>query len=432
MKNQKILLTNAALWAAFDGLTSVYLVAYALALGADNMTIGLLGALPWLASILTQIPASELVQHYARKKIYFFFSLGRLFWIPILAAPFLFDKPILAIVIFYLFLKICETMTDPAYSTLLADIVPSKKLGTFTSKRHRIISTFGMVALVLGGLWLKQFPKESPIGFALMFAFGTVLAMLASLVMTKIKEPKYKDHDHHSIKEFFVLDGHMGRLVVFSTAFFFAYMLASPFFAVYMLQNLQMSYLYFGIASAISTLAQITTANLIGRITDKYGDKPLAIVGHIGTAFVPLLFLAITKQNLWLIIPVQIFSGMTWAAADITRYNLALSISDPKKRAMQIAEYNLYGSVALVVAPLLGGWLTEHVQWILAGIPLIFVISALLRFLSSLLLLRVKEPRAKQEYPIIFVFREAMHFHPNKGIQYGIRIVKKITGGLMR
>ncbi|MBW3016499.1 hypothetical protein KY309_02725, partial [Candidatus Woesearchaeota archaeon] len=96
MKNQRILLANAGLWAAFDGLTSVYLVAYALALGADNMIIGLLGALPWLASILTQIPGSELVQHYARKKIYFFFTLGRLFWIPILAAPFFFNNPILA------------------------------------------------------------------------------------------------------------------------------------------------------------------------------------------------------------------------------------------------------------------------------------------------------------------------------------------------
>ncbi|MBW3016050.1 MFS transporter, partial [Candidatus Woesearchaeota archaeon] len=357
---------------------------------------------------------------------------GRLFWIPILAAPFFFNNPILAIVIFYLLVKICETMTDPSYSTLLADIVPSKKLGTFISKRHRIISTFGMISLVLGGLWLKQFPKESPIGFALMFAFGTILAVLATLVMTKIKEPKYKDHDHHSIKEFFVLDGHMRKFVTFSTAFFFSYMLASPFFAVYMLENLQMSYLYFGIASAISTLAQITTAHYVGKLTDKYGDKPLAIMGHVGTALVPLLFLAITKQNLWLIIPVQIYSGMVWATADISKYNLALSLSDPKRRAMQIAEYNLYGSIALVIAPLLGGWMTEHIQWILAGIPLVFIISAMLRFLSSLLLLRVKEPRAKQEYPVIYVFREAMHFHPNKGIQYGMRIVKKITGGLVR
>ncbi len=433
MSNQKILLTNAAFWAAFDGLTSVYLVAFALALGASNVVIGLLGAMPWLASLLTQIPGSELVQHYARKKVYIFFALlGRLFWIPILLAPFIFEKPILMIIIFYLLVKLGETITEPAYATMLADMIPTKNFGEFNSKRYRLISTFGMISLVLGGLWLKQFPKESPTGFAIMFAFGAALAIIATVLMTKLKEPAYKDHNHHSIKEFLTLDGHMSKLVLFSVTFYFAYMLASPFFAVYMLKNLQMNYLFYGIATAAAIVAQIIMSRYVGRLTDKFGDKPIAILGHIGTAFVPILFLIITKTNIWLIIPVQIFSGLVWSAADISRYNLMIRSADPQKRAMQIAEYNLYSSIALIIAPITGGWLTEHVVWLLTGIPLIFVISSVLRLLSSLLLFRVQEPSGKQEYSLIYVFKEAMHFHPNKGLQYGIHIVRRITGGLVK
>ncbi|VVB81357.1 Multidrug resistance protein MdtL [uncultured archaeon] len=224
----------------------------------------------------------------------------------------------------------------------------------------------------------------------------------------------------------------MKKLVLFSTMFYFAYMLASPFFAVYMLKNLQMNYFFYGIASALTTIAQIVTSRYVGRLTDKYGDKPIAIIGHIGTALVPLFFLGVTQQNIWLIIPVQIYSGIVWATADISRYNLILCISDSRRKAMQIAEYNLYTSITMVIAPLVGGYLTEHATWVLTGIPLVFVLSFVLRFMTSLLLFIVPEPRAKHEYPLIYVFQEAMHFHPNKGIQYGIHIVKRMAQGLVR
>ncbi len=429
--SKRILLTNAALWAAYDGLTSIYLTAFALALGASNTVIGILGALPWIASILTQIPGAELVQHYRRKKVYVIFCMiGRLFWIPLLAAPFFFANPIPAIIIFYLLARLGETISDPAYTSLLADLVPEKHRGEFISKRYRVLATFGMLAMVTGGLWLKQFPKESPVGFAIMFAFGTLLAVLATILMGRIKEPAYKDHDHHPVKEFFTLDGPMKTFVIFGAAFNFAFMLASPFFAVYMLKTLEMSYFQYGIASSIAILAQILTSYYIGGLTDKYGDKPIAILGHFGTALVPLVFLAVTKNNLWMIFFAQTISGIVWAAADISRYNLLLGIADARKRAIQIAEYNLYASIPLAIAPIIGGWMTEKAIFMLTGIPLIFVASSLLRFISTLLLFKIQEPRAKKEYPLVYVFKEAMHFHVNKGLVHGLHVVKRVATGL--
>ncbi len=429
--SKRILLINAALWAAYDGLTSIYLVAFALALDASNMTIGLLGALPWIASILTQIPGAELVQHFRRKQIYVTFCLiGRLFWIPILASPFFFENPVLAVIIFYLIARLGETIADPSYTSLLADLVPEKGRGEFIGKRYRVLATCGMLAMVLGGLWLKQFPKESPVGFAIMFAFGVILAVIATLLMSKIKEPKYRDHEHHPVKEFFTLQGPMKTFVVFGTAFNFAFMLASPFFAVYMLKTLEMSYFQYGIASSIAILAQIITSYNVGKLTDKFGDKPVAIIGHFGTALVPLIFLAVTKNNLWMIFAAQTLSGIVWAAADISRYNLLLDLADPRKRAIQIAEYNIYAAIPLALAPIIGGWMTENVTFVLTGIPLIFVTSSILRFLSSLLLFRIQEPRAKKEYPLVYVFREAMHFHVNKGLVHGLHVVKRVAHGM--
>jgi MFS family permease len=287
--------------------------------------------------------------------------------------------------------------------------------------------------MVLAGLWLQQFPKDSPTGFAAMFALGAALGVIGALVYKKIEEPAYPDHDHHTIKEFFTLAGDMKKFVIFQMLFNFSFMIASPFFAVYMLKNLSISYEYYGIASSATTLATIFTSHYIGKLTDKYGDKPVAIIGHFGTALVPLLYLAVTTNNLWLLIPVQLISGTVWAATDISTINLLLGLSDGKKRAIQIAEYTFFASIPLIIAPIIGGWITEHATiWILSGIPLIFVMSAIFRFLAAFMLFKIKEPRQDHEYPAVHVFIEAMHFHPNKGLRYSINVVKRITGGLIR
>lgn len=427
-------LVAASLMAAFNGLTSVYLVAFALVLGASNVVVGVLGALPYLANLITQLPAAQLVQYLSRKKIIVTFEfLSKLFWVPLILSPFIFADPLLFIIIFYLITKICEGFTTPALTTLIADVIPSQTRGDFISVRQRLINLFGMITMVLAGLWLQQFPKESPTGFAAMFALGALLGIIGAFVYKKVEEPEYSDHDHHTIKEFFTLTGEMKKFVIFQMIFNFSFMIASPFFAVYMLKNLNISYEYYGIASSATTLATIFTAHYIGKLTDEFGDKPIAIIGHFGTALVPLLYLAVTTNNLWLLIPVQFVSGTVWAAVDISTINLLLGLSDSKKRAIQIAEYTFFASIPLIVAPIIGGLITEHAAiWILSGIPLIFVISATLRFLSAFMLFRLKEPRQDHEYPAVQVFLEAMHFHPNKGLRYSINIVKRVAGGLIR
>lgn len=432
--SQRAILTATSLMAAFNGLTSVYLVAFALALGASNIVVGVLGALPYLANLIVQIPAAQLVQHLSRKKIIVTFeTLSKLFWVPLLISPFLFTNPLLFIVLFYLIIKICEGFTTPALTTLIADVIPSKTRGDFIAVRQRLINLFGMITMVLAGLWLQQFPKESPTGFAIMFFFGAILGIIGAFVYKKVEEPEYMDHEQHTIKEFFTLTGEMKKFVTFQILFNFSFMIASPFFAVYMLKDLNIGYEYYGIASSATTLAAILTSRYIGKLTDRFGDKPIAIIGHFGTATVPLLYLAVTTNNIWLLIPVQIVSGVVWAAADISTINLLLGLSDSKKRAIQIAEYTFYSSMPLIIAPIVGGWITEHMAiWILSGIPLIFVASSIMRFFSAFLLLRIKEPRQDHEYPAIQVFLEAMHFHPNKGLRYSITVVKRIASGLIR
>jgi hypothetical protein len=63
-RNQTILIHQGILWAIYYGLTSTFLIAFALALGASNTIIGIAGALPYLAAILAQVPGAKLVDGF--------------------------------------------------------------------------------------------------------------------------------------------------------------------------------------------------------------------------------------------------------------------------------------------------------------------------------------------------------------------------------
>jgi MFS family permease len=167
-----------------------------------------------------------------------------------------------------------------------------------------------------------------------------------------------------------------------------------------------------------------------GRLSDKYGDRNIAVITSIGTAIVPLLFLFVHPETSWLAIPIFMLSGFVWAGVDLTFYNLLLDVTEEKSRAVQIAEYGIMTSVPMIVAPVIGGFVADATgSWILGGIPFLFAVSSVLRIFAGALLFRLPEPRAKREFEFKEVLRKTMAFHPEKGVLTMIRTLHKFRSG---
>lgn len=130
--------------------------------------------------------------------------------------------------------------------------------------------------------------------------------------------------------------------------------------------------------------------------------------------------------------PVEILSGIVWGGIDLSTFNLLLDFTSPKKRAVQIADFNTIAAIPLIIGPLMGGLISDNITFILSGIPLIFVMSSILRLSSVLFIYRVKEPRNKVEYPIKSVIREAVQIHPSRGLVHEVRIVEYCVKCLAR
>ncbi len=417
--SQKHILDSGGWWGMYDGLTAGYLIAYALALGASNTIVGVIGAIPFIAALLSEIPGAKLLERFSRLKIYRVSStLARLGWIGIIVAPFVFTKaPLFAVVMFFFLIRCLDYLADPAWTTLLADVIPPKIRGEFIARRIKLIGIAGMISLIVGGWYLDLFISGDLFGFVTMFGIGVLCGLATTFVTTRVKEPPYQDHIHHGFREFFKIEGDFKKYTLFVFCFNFAFMLASPFFTAYILHDLGQSYTIFALSTAVATISKILVFTHMGKLSDKYGDKPVLLLSVMSTALVPFAFIFVTVDTLWLLWPAQILAGIAWAGYDVSIFNMFLSLTTPDKRAVQTATYNIVTSIPLVIAPIVGGWIADNIAIGLVGIPVIFLLSGGLRFLTSLLLIRIPENRVKHNYALSEVFLHTIEMHPSRGLQ---------------
>ncbi|MBW3014701.1 MFS transporter, partial [Candidatus Woesearchaeota archaeon] len=367
--NQRLLIHQGILWSIYYGLTSAFLIAFALALGASNTVMGIAGALPYLAAILAQVPGAKLVEVYSRLHINIILTFtSRLLWIPIIVIPFFFKAhPLITLLVYFFLVQFTEWITNPAWVSLAGEFVPIKHRGKYFAKRNMLMGVFGMTVSVIGAAYLDLFPKTSYTGFSTMFLVGMLFGLWSSYLYAKMKEKPYQDQKHHKIIEFFEIKGEFKKLVGIIMFFNFAFMISSPFFIVYMLKNLEMSYTLVMVSFAVGGIAKIFSQPHWGRVSDKIGDKPVAIVSIFGTALVPFLFLFATKEAIWMVYVAQIVSGIVWAGVDLSVFNLVLDFSH-QHRTVKVAKYVMLTSIPLILAPIAGGLIADKLVFILSGI----------------------------------------------------------------
>lgn len=427
-KNQRTILINSSWWASYENLTTMFLTAFILALGANNLWVGIISAIPYLAVLLAQIPGALSTQYIPRKTIYMVTTgVSRLFWILILVSPALFrEKALIFISLGFFVCKLFEFLADNAWTTMLADVVPLQIRGAFVGHRMVLMGITSTVTYLAGGLVLDMFPKGDISGFLLLFLAGTAIGLFTTYSYRSFDEPKAHQHEEYTVKEFFTMKGTFARFCLFVFYFYFAIMIVSPFFTVYMLKDLGISYTFFVVVTGLSTIAKILSQDYIGRISDKVGDKFIMMCACVLTAIVPFIFYFIGPTNLWLIIPAQIFSGLAWAGFDIVILNMMLDYSEGEKQPVRLAEMQMVSSIAIIIGPLIGGYLADNVSMaFFRGIPMLFLIGAILRISSLIFLIPLPELRVKKAARVSDVFRDMIVSHPLEGACHVTRNIRR-------
>ena len=357
-------------------VTSGFLAAYALALGANNFQIGVLAALPFLTQPI-QIVVIPLVERIRQRKTIAVAAwfLAQATWIPVALIPVFMDVPgasaISLLLVLMGFRGVLVAIGSCAWNSLIKDLVPQRILGRFSARRLMLANLagvfFGLSAAFFVDHW-RGGPsgEEGALVFTIPLLFGTlILAMGSPLFMALTPEPlmqrptgsqpslwsslstPFRDRNYRHLLRFLFLWG-------------IALNLAIPFFAVYMLQVLELSIAAVIGFTVLSQATNIFFLNVWGRFADRFGSKVilslsaslylLVILGWIFTAMPDRYFFTIP-----LLVILHMMAGVAAAGVTLTIGTIGMKLAPQGQGTSYLAAAAIAISFGAGIGPLMGG-----------------------------------------------------------------------------
>lgn len=348
-----------------------FMTAFALHLGASNAFIGLIAAVPSLAS-LGQLLGIVLVERIRNRRLICVIAgfIGRVALIGLPAAA-LINDPILSLPI--LFIAIARrygmgAIVGCSWNAWLRDMIDDKERGKLMGRRMVYMISIGMLASIAASGFIDLWPDWSGMDIRYAYAgiFGT--AMLSGFVgiycMTRMSEPRMPPDDGpldlwHRLSQPFQ-DTNFRKLMFFLAAWSFAANLAAPFFTVHMLTRLGLDLFPVTVLAMCSQVANIIVLKSFGRIADRMSNKAVLVVAaplFIACTFA-WIFTTATDARwavLAILASVHVLTGVATAGVSIATTNIAMKLAPHGNSTAYLATNSLVSSLSAGLAPMIGG-----------------------------------------------------------------------------
>jgi MFS family permease len=158
---------------------------------------------------------------------------------------------------------------------------------------------------------------------------------------------------------------------------------------------------------------------LAGPLTDRFGNKPLIILGLIGAAAGPFFWLPTAPgglQNYWIMYGAYVVWGAGWACVNLGSQNLMLKVAPRGNNVAYIAAAQGLGGVCVAICTVVGGNWLEHLQdtgftFSLGSAQfnayhLFFLLSFVGRSSAALWVFGIREPGASSIRQMIMTLRQ--------------------------
>ena len=421
----------------FGSITaSGFLTAYALLLGANNLQIGILAALPFIMQPL-QLIQTPIVERFRRRKLMAVaaWTIGQSLWIPIALIPIALDVPGGAAVAALLALVGMRGLLGTAMvvnrDSWTRDLVPRTALASFASRRLGYATAASIVISLAGSgfvdLWSTISSADNQIlGYTIVIATGAVfIAMASPIILALTPEPQMRLPEGPSVSPVRLLvlpfqDSNFRSLMIFLFLRGFTTNLAAPFFAVYMLQRIGLPLSAVIAFTVLGQLANILFLRVWGPMADRLGCKVVLSVSGSLMALVALCWTFTTMPErhaftLPLIGVLFIFYGIGTAGVNVAMGAIGMKLAPEGNATPYLAGASLATNLGAGISPLLGGRFADffsvrafniNIEWIdptqtlqlpafsLTGFDFLFAIAFLTGFLTMSRLNAVQEEGA--------------------------------------
>lgn len=439
-------------------LTSgVFLISFALDLGANSIIIGFIIAIPFLAQLI-QIPAIYLIEKYqVRRRINIIAtSLSRFFLLPMIFVPVLYsiELAIPTLLVLIALHYSIGAIGNCSWDSWMRDLIPEEVMGHFFSRRMTWAMGFGIVVALIAGLFLDYWRATSPstllYAYSILFLGGFIVGMIGVGIVSLIFEPQMKIKpviSRNNYTRIFLTpfgDINFKHLILFLFTWNFFINLATPFFTVYLINILKLDLSLIIIFQMMSQLVNVFFFRIWGNIIDKFSNKsvlliscPLLLFSIFLWIFTPLIKVRLVL--IALLILIYLFIGISIAGINLATANIGLKLAPRGNATSYLAVRNIVIAFASGIAPLLAGIIDEGLTtlkfsfWIFNSFDILFLLAALLGSTTLFFLTNIQEVGEVDEKIVIQeVFIEMKKFFRVLPISIGFKQMTNISSSILK
>ena len=298
----------------------------------------------------------------------------------------------------------CGQFNSPIYNAWLATTIPEGIRGRFIGRQTIANLVCGIVAGYVVGYYIDLFPVDNRYaGFFTVFSLAVVLGIGGYVNIMRV--PFRTDDSAPSARLSDLLtsfrDSRFRRLLGFFLLWNFGLGLAGPFYSVFMLKGLGISYTGVAVLNSLFMTSMVIGYRVWGGLVDRYGSKAVLQVTVLPTALVPVLWTFNRPEAYWLVPVAMVLSGFAQSGIMVSVNPLLYGILPRDGGASYFASWSCAIQLAMALAPLLGGALAgmlSSTQVHLLGYPvgnlqMVFLASAAFLLLPPVFLSRVQDGR---------------------------------------
>ena len=354
--------------------TGVFLAGFLVDLGASNVAIGVLAAVPFAVQFL-QLPAVVLVERLRTRRAICAWSagIGRSFLLAAAMAPFVAgDRGIVLLIGSVAIYQALAAIAGCSWNSWMRDLVPEAEFGRFFGRRAAATTALATgLALVCGlGIdrWKALLPDRPASVYSAMFVFsaavGFVGVWLLSITPDQPMPPATRRAPVRAIFTAPFADRNFRQLMLFLGSWNFAANLAAPFFAVYMLKTVGYSMGTIIVLTTASQLSNLAALGLWGTLIDRFSNKavlgiaaPLFLMCTLAWSFTGLAWLQ--PAVFFVLLAIHVLMGIATAGVALASGNIAMKLSPPGQATAYLASNSVVSATCAAIAPILGGLLAD-------------------------------------------------------------------------
>lgn len=374
---RRLLYCNGAIWAVGNGLISTMLVVYlAMGLEAGGLALGVsfLLAAPNLVGVL-RLAAPAMIGRLADRKRFcigaFLAAALVLLVVPWVAVPGLLPSgkvALIALVVLWCVYHLLQYLATVALWSWLADLVPSAIRGRFLGHRERWMVAGQAAAMLAAALfawgWKRFLPDLPPwLGHAIPAVLGAGFMIAAVVPLVKIPQatsgPIMRSGATLSAVFAPFRDGRFWRLVLFGCWLSFFNGVTQSAQYTYPIRVLGVALSMMLVLRTMTRIGEFTISPPMGRLADRWGNRPVLIVSLLVAAQGPLFYFFATPEHWWWLVGAWL-AWIAYAGVNVALPNLMLALSPREANGPYIAMYYAVTGLCYAASTIVGGALADH------------------------------------------------------------------------